>query len=145
MAAHPNPRWCSIRLRLSPEEVALLKGAEAVYGDTLSRKAHPGALREALTLMKATRKVADSGGAAVALGEAEAVILAAAVRHTQQSLERYRDILMGWHPRQAVEPDELGLLERAFPQASGSAWETSRLVRGYQSLATRLRVPLTQP
>lgn len=141
-----RPRWCSVRLRLTPVEVALLRGAETVYGDVLGRQPRAAALREALSLMKAGQKVASASDVApVALGEAEAAILLAALRHTQQELERYRDYVMGWRERESVDAQRLAVLERAFPSAKGSAWETSQLIRALQSLGSRLEAPLAVP
>lgn len=142
MSAHP--KWCSVRIRLTPDEVALLKAAEAVHGDALSREPHAVALRDALSLMKAGQKVAAArSGSAVILGEAEAAVLLAAVRYTGRQLDRYHDMVMGWRGHEGLDADTVARLELTFPETHRSAWEASRLARAFQALASRLEAPLS--
>lgn len=138
-----RPRWCSVRLRFSAEEVALLKAAEVVCGDMLARQHDGAALREGLALMKAAQKVASADqNAVVSLAEADAGALMVALNRTAQQLERYRDVVMGWEASARMDQEGIALLERAFPTARGSAWAVSRVVKALRELAARLAAPL---
>jgi hypothetical protein len=132
-----------LRLRLTADEAALLKATEVVYGAALARQHDPAALRESLALMKAAHKVSLHPGSLVVLGESDASVLLSAVHHAHRGLERYRDVVMGWQSSSRMEPEEIEVLERAFPAIRGSAWETSRLARSLTALAERLAAPLS--
>ena len=140
--APPHPKWCSLRLRFAPEEVALVKGAETVYGDALGHSADATALRQALSLMKTCQKIAASAGSPVSLSEAEVSLLLSAIRATHDRLERYHDDVLRWQAHEPLSPDEATVLEHAFPVIKGSAWETSRVMRRLQELRRRLEAPL---
>ncbi|MBI4493533.1 MAG: hypothetical protein HY690_12155 [Chloroflexi bacterium] len=134
--------WCPVRMRFSAEDVALLRGAEAVQGALLGREPDASALRDALILMKAGRKLgAAHDGGTVTLAEAETAALAAAMRASLEQVKRYHERILGWRSREPLAPEQVVVVEQAFPFARGSAWETSRLIRALQALAARLEAP----
>src|SRR4051794_39603612 len=78
----PQPNgWCSLRVRFDDDELVLLRAAERLYGAELARQGRPQALRQALTLAKAGRKIATaSAGVVVSLDEPELRTFAEALR-----------------------------------------------------------------
>jgi hypothetical protein len=121
-------------MRFSSDDLALLAGAEQLAGRALSRTHQAPALRDALALMRAGRKLAVADRQ-VALTEAEVVALLQALRRASNYLERYHDHVLGWKGSQPLGAEEQAWVEEAFPTTRASAWTASRLVRDLKALA----------
>src|SRR5438105_3622833 len=133
-----------MRMRFEPGELALLHSAEQLRGTQLARgPARPDALRAALALAKAGRKLTSAGpGAAVSLDESEVRLLREAVE--MAGVEVHWLSQTGEHedpePRTAQRQQAV---RQAFPElVERGLWRAFGVCRELETLGRRLDAAL---
>jgi hypothetical protein len=127
-----------LRIRFDAREIQLLKGAEQLRGASLAQTPRPDVLRTALSLAKASHKLANSTpGASVSLEESELGLLVDALKFASKEVQQASRTQDG---QASARRD--GVLS-AFPELiEKGLWRSFGLVREIDALAQRLEAAL---
>jgi hypothetical protein len=122
--------WCSLRLRLGAEELALLRSAEQLHGAVLAERARPDTLRDALALARVGKKLgAAAPDDVLVLSEQETALLLEAIRSAMREIQR----------ASAAGPDaRSAMVTRAFPELGERMWRAYAVTRELDALQSRL-------
>jgi hypothetical protein len=123
-----------LRLRFEDRELALLRGAERLYGIGLTREPRPEHLRLALNLARAGQKLGHAtAGTSISFEEGELGLLVSALRYAHDEI--------GWASHSAGDADQArrGAVLVAYPELADQGWRSFALNREIEALATRLQ------
>jgi len=131
--------WCSLRLRFSDRELALLRGAEKVRGAALAAHSRPDLLRSALLLAKAGHKIGHAApAAALVFDESELSLLLEAVRFANDEVH--------WATGPGAADADAARQQsifQAFPElVERGLWRSFALTRDLEALRDRLHAAL---
>ena len=137
----PGPRgsaWCSLRLRFTEQELALLRSSEQLDGFMLADRARPDSLRDALALARVGKRLAAAqAGELLSLSERDTRLLADAIAASIAEIQWF-----GTDGMDSTPPERVDRTRRAFPELAEQPWRAFAVGRALRDLQQRISTAL---
>lgn len=137
----PSPRgsaWCSLRLRFTEQELALLRSSEQLDGFMLADRARPDTLRDALALARVGKRLAAAQpGELLSLSERDTRLLEDAIAASIAEIQWF-----GADGVDSTAPERADRTRRAFPELAEQPWRAFAVGRALRDLQQRISAAL---